>query len=34
MPNSNGFVLLTGTANVKLAQDIAKILAKQVDETV
>ena len=34
MPNSNGFVLLTGTANLKLAQDIAKILGKNVDETV
>ncbi len=34
MPNSNGFVLLTGTANIKLAQDIAKILGKNVDETV
>src|SRR3989339_1135766 len=34
MPNSNGFVLLTGTANVKLAQDIAKILGKDADETV
>ncbi|OGE71923.1 hypothetical protein A3H40_03530 [Candidatus Daviesbacteria bacterium RIFCSPLOWO2_02_FULL_38_15] len=34
MPNSNGFVLLTGTANVKLAQDVAKIIGKQVDETV
>ena len=34
MPSSNGFVLLTGTANVKLAKDIAKILGKNVDETV
>lgn len=34
MPNSNGFVLLTGTANLKLAQDIAKILGKNIDETV
>jgi len=34
MPNSNGFVLLTGTANLKLAQDIAKILDKEVYETV
>jgi len=34
MPNSNGFVLLTGTANLKLAKDIAKILGKNVDETV
>ena len=34
MANSNGFVLLTGTANLKLAQDVAKILGKDVDETV
>lgn len=34
MPNSNGFVLLTGTANLKLAKDIAKFLGKNVDETV
>lgn len=34
MSNDNGFVLLTGTANLKLAQDIAKILGKNVDETV
>lgn len=34
MPSSNGFVLLTGTANLKLAKDIAKILGKEVDETV
>lgn len=34
MANSNGFVLLTGTANLKLARDIAKILGKNVDETV
>ncbi len=34
MPNTNGFVLLTGTANLKLAQDIAKILGKEADETV
>lgn len=34
MANSNGFVLLTGTANIKLAKDIAKILGKDVDETV
>ena len=34
MPNDNGFVLLTGTANIKLAQDVAKILGKNVDETV
>jgi len=34
MPNSNGFVLLTGTANLKLAKDVAKILGKDADETV
>lgn len=34
MQSSNGFVLLTGTANLKLAKDIAKILGKNVDETV
>lgn len=34
MPNNNGFVLLTGTANLKLAKDIAKNLGKQVFETV
>jgi len=34
MPNSNGFVLLTGTANLKLAQDVAKILGKNIGETV
>lgn len=34
MANSNGFVLLTGTANIKLAKDIAKHLDKVVDETV
>lgn len=34
MPNSNGFVLLTGTANLKLAKDVAKILGKNVDETI
>lgn len=34
MPNSNGFVLLTGTANLKLARDIAKILKQNVGETV
>lgn len=32
--SDNGFVLLTGTANLGLAQDIAKILGKNVDETV
>lgn len=34
MPTSNGFVLLTGTANLQLAKDIAKILGKVADETV
>lgn len=34
MPNSNGFVLLTGTANLKLAKDVAGILGKDADETV
>lgn len=34
MPNSNGFVLLTGTANLKLAKDIGKFLKKEVYETV
>ncbi len=34
MPNNNGFVLLTGTANLKLAQDVAKILGQNADETV
>ncbi len=34
MTNSNGFVLLTGTANLKLAKDIARILGKNIDETV
>lgn len=34
MPNSNGYVLLTGTANLKLAQDVAAILGQTVDETV
>ena len=33
MPNDNGFVLLTGTANLGLAQDVAKILGKKVYET-
>lgn len=33
MANENGFVLLTGTANLKLAQNIGKILGKNVDET-
>lgn len=34
MPNSNSFVLLTGTANLKLSRDVAKILGKNADETV
>lgn len=34
MPQDNGFVLLTGTANLPLAKEIAKILGKEVDETV
>lgn len=34
MSINNGFVLLTGTANLKLAKDIADILGKKVDETV
>lgn len=34
MPNSNDFVLLTGTANLKLAQDVASILGKTVHQTV
>jgi len=34
MATNNGFVLLTGTANLKLAKDVAKILEKNVDETV
>src|SRR3989344_8505980 len=34
MPNDNGFVLLTGTANLKLARDVAKILGQNADETV
>lgn len=34
MANNNGFILLTGTANLKLAQDVAKILGKNADETV
>lgn len=32
--SDNGYVLLTGTSNIKLAQDIAKILGKNADETV
>lgn len=34
MPNNNGFVLITGTANRKLAKDVAEILGKNADETV
>src|SRR3990167_7417180 len=34
MPNSNGFVLLTGTANINLAKDVGKLLKKEVFETV
>ncbi len=34
MPNDNGFVLLTGTANLKLAKDIGQILGRTVHETV
>ncbi len=34
MANDNGFILLTGTANLKLAKDIAEILGKDADETV
>lgn len=34
MATDNGFVLLTGTANLKLAKDISKILGKNADETV
>lgn len=34
MQSSNGFVLLTGTANLRLAKDIAKILGQNADETV
>ena len=34
MASDNGFVLLTGTANLKLAKDVAAILGKNVDETV
>ena len=34
MPKNNGFILLTGTANLKLAKDVAKILGQNVDETV
>ena len=34
MANSNGFVLLTGTANLKLAKNIATYLKKDVYETV
>ena len=34
MPNSNGFVLLTGTAKINLAKDVGKLLKKEVFETV
>lgn len=34
MPNSNGFVLLTGRANLKLAKDVAAYLKQPVYETV
>jgi len=34
MSNNNGFVLLTGTANLKLAKDVAKILGHEVHQTV
>ncbi len=34
MSDTEGFILLTGTANLKLANDIAKILGQNVDETV
>lgn len=34
MPNNNGFVLLTGAANLQLAKDIATHLKKEVHETV
>lgn len=34
MAQDNGFVLLTGTANLKLAQEVGKILGKNVGETV
>ncbi|OGE65069.1 hypothetical protein A3I48_02825 [Candidatus Daviesbacteria bacterium RIFCSPLOWO2_02_FULL_36_7] len=34
MATNNGFVLLTGTANLPLAKSIAKILGKDIDETV
>lgn len=34
MQSNNGFVLLTGTANLRLAKDIAKILGQNADETV
>ncbi len=34
MPNNNGFVLLTGTANLKLAKEVASILGKDVHETI
>lgn len=34
MPSNNGFVLLTGSANIPLAKEIGKILGKKVYETV
>lgn len=34
MPKNNGFVLLSGTANIKLAKDIGKLLRQEVFETV
>ena len=34
MKQDNNFVLLTGTANIKLAQEVGKILGKNVGETV
>lgn len=34
MTKDNGFVLLTGTSNLPLAKNIAKILGKKIDETV
>ena len=34
MPSDNDFVILTGTANLQLAKDIAKILGKEADETI
>lgn len=34
MANSNGFVLLTGTANLKLAKEVAFILGRTIHETI